>query len=102
MKYLIIAGLVALGLLAVAEAFFFGGIENFSLNRGLIIGGAVYFFLTMEGYKREMREMREFIRAEVAKVPEIVRTNSEYRHETIMRRLVQIENKLDALSGERR
>jgi hypothetical protein len=105
-----LAGWVVLGRSAVAASFLFEGLDNF-LRWPLIIGGAVFVFLsTMERHKREMREV---IRDEVYKVMSRQFELNEYRHaetvlrlgetkEELLRRLGQIENKLDALSRERR
>jgi hypothetical protein len=92
--------LVAFCLSAIAGSFLFEGVAQ---RWTLIFLGAAFFFLwAMELYKREMREI---IRAELHKVRNIMSVQfekDEYRHEETVRRLGEIEEKLDALSRERR
>ena len=77
-EYFKLAGWLALCLALLTASFLFEGFDNF-LRWPLIIGGAVYFFLsTIERYKREMREV---IRDEVYKVMSRQFELNSYRHE---------------------
>ena len=97
-EYFKLAGWLALCLALLAASFLFEGFDNF-LRWPLIIGGAVYFFLsTIERYKREMREV---IRDEVSKVMSAQFELNKDRHYETIRRLGQLQDKLDKLSGER-